>query len=773
VQLSRATANVSADQLRKRTAQAVDQDKELVIDPEFFWCLPGNLPGISAAEVHLKRGRSANELTRHRYDVVLRVGDPLDPRPICDTISWESAGGSLERLEGALSQRRWRAIRLEGASNQRLAKEAIALGLIDTSDDQIDARTLRAQVDSLPAEGVDPERVYEIAEANGYEVALCPAATNRFDIWVVDPARCKERVRMAPPAVGANAWHSYANDPTANATRQHLIPQLRDFLKMRLPGYMVPSAWVVLKQLPLTSHGKVDKHALPDPQGRHQEIGEYFPPRSDIERTLADIWIQLLPVDRVGVRDDFFELGGHSLLALRVLLKINERFGSTLRVLDFYQSPTVEALANRIQGATPAEDLVDLAKEAALSNEIVGNSSSPRTPPLAVMLTGGTGFVGRFLLAQLLKESDATIYCLIRARSVQHALSRIKANLLTWDLWRNEFENRIVPVPGDLGQPCLGIDNSTYQQISRQVDSIYHCGVSMNHLEPYTMAKAANVDACKEILRFACCHTPKLVNYISTLGVFSAYGTDAPRIVTERSPIDQEKHLTSYGYTASKWVGEKVFMLGCEKGIPCNIFRLGLIWADTQQGRYDELQAGYRIMKTCLLSGYGIRSYSFELPPTPVDYVARAVTLLTRRYNYGQGIFHISSSKQSVDGLFERCNALANTALKLLPFYEWTREIKRLHEKGRTLPAVPLIEFTFSMEKEELTNFLKASRPFEIQFDCTRTNQELETAGAIAPIVDDESLKLSLKSMFSSDRGLREHVGRGTSYKTRSQHRPT
>src|SRR6202011_2169482 len=125
-----------------------------------------------------------------------------------------------------------------------------------------------------------------------------------------------------------------------------------------------------------------------------------------------------------------------------------------------------------------------------------------------------------------------------------------------------------------------------------------------------------------------------------------------------------ERHLTSHGYAAGKWVGEKIFKTASERGIPCNIFRLGLVWPDTEQGRYDELQHDYRLFKSCLLSGLGIENYRPEMPPTPVDYVARAIAFLANRYCDGHGIFHISSSNQMVGGMFERVNEVLGTALK-------------------------------------------------------------------------------------------------------------
>jgi thioester reductase-like protein len=276
----------------------------------------------------------------------------------------------------------------------------------------------------------------------------------------------------------------------------------------------------------------------------------------------------------------------------------------------------------------------------------------------------------------------------------------------------------------------------------------------MNHLESYAMAKPANVDGAKELLRFATSQTPKPINYMSSLGIFSGCGNGTTRLVDELSSIDHEKHLTSNGYTASKWVSEKIFTMASERGIPCNIFRLGLIWADTKAGRYDELQWGYRVIKTSLLSGYGIRNYRYAMAPTPVDYVARAVVFLANRHSAGRGIFHISSPNQTTEGLFERCNAVAGTALKLVSFYEWVREIKRLHEEGRTLPEVPLIEFAFSLDEESLNKYQRAMDSTNVRFDCRRTYQDLACAGVVAPVLTDDMLAACLSSMFHRDPDL-------------------
>jgi amino acid adenylation domain-containing protein len=135
------------------------------------------------------------------------------------------------------------------------------------------------------------------------------------------------------------------------------IPQpdiLRMYLQRTLPDYMVPSTFVTLDRLPLTSSGKLDRSALPAPQGRADLTQTYVAPRTPAEQLLAEIWVDVLRVDRVGIHDNFFELGGHSLLTMRIIARIHERFNVSLPVWTLFESPTVALLATHL--LAPAGD---------------------------------------------------------------------------------------------------------------------------------------------------------------------------------------------------------------------------------------------------------------------------------------------------------------------------------------------------------------------------------------------------------------------------------
>jgi len=125
---------------------------------------------------------------------------------------------------------------------------------------------------------------------------------------------------------------------------------LRNYLKERLPDYMIPSAFVYLDALPLTSHGKIDRRALPAPDAERPALAEAFiAPRTPTEKSLASIWTKLLGINRVGINDNYFELGGDSLLATQLVSQVRRVFEVELPLVDLFQHPTLAELAASIE----------------------------------------------------------------------------------------------------------------------------------------------------------------------------------------------------------------------------------------------------------------------------------------------------------------------------------------------------------------------------------------------------------------------------------------
>lgn len=145
------------------------------------------------------------------------------------------------------------------------------------------------------------------------------------------------------------------------------ITELRGFLESQLPSYMIPAAFVMLEALPLTPNGKIDCKALPATYNSRLQLEVICqPPQTEVEKTIADIWQEVLHVENVGIHDNFFELGGHSLLLVQVHGKLCEAFKGHLSILDLFRYPTISSLAdyfNQVKNGKLSSDVVDVVTE--------------------------------------------------------------------------------------------------------------------------------------------------------------------------------------------------------------------------------------------------------------------------------------------------------------------------------------------------------------------------------------------------------------------------
>lgn len=185
----------------------------------------------------------------------------------------------------------------------------------------------------------------------------------------------------------------------------------RAALAAKLPDYMIPASFVVLKSLPVTSTGKVDRAELPQPD-RDRPVLEtpYVEPRSQLEKVLATLWAEVLGLDRVGVRDDFFEIGGHSLKATQLMAALSASFGVQVPVRTLFASPTVESLAEWIDAALRAKRSNDHEPH---TSSLVAVRPGGSRPPL-FLIPGGWGGDNEMIifacLARYLRV-DQPFYC--------------------------------------------------------------------------------------------------------------------------------------------------------------------------------------------------------------------------------------------------------------------------------------------------------------------------------------------------------------------------
>jgi thioester reductase-like protein len=471
----------------------------------------------------------------------------------------------------------------------------------------------------------------------------------------------------------------------------------------------------------------VDRRRLPVVEAGEGRSGEYVAPRTELERELAAIWSELLGVERVGIHDNFFELGGNSLLAIAVLSSTNKSLNTKYKIKDVFTKPTIEQLANHALDPNAAVTEIDLSKESTLTDLFSGIEQLPRylAEPKNIFLTGVTGFVGIYLLKELLYSTHAIIYCLIRADDESSGMERIIDQLKKYHLYSPSYEERIISVPGDIEKRRLGI-GAIYQELAGKIDFIYHLAARLDLMSSYEQLKPSNVGSNIEIIKFSTDRRLKRIIYASTVSVFSGSNS---RKRYENDSIDEEKHMHSSGYAISKWVGEKIMLNAREKGLPVQIQRLGLITGDSITGRMPDGQWFSKLLRSCHEIGACTDEVGFAV--TPVDFVARSMVGLS--LEAGDLTFHLVNPGIIPLASFFENTENASRKVSKVSHKEW---VFLLTEASKTsqLPIAPILELHSNVIREYLEGRVQYIPRKESKISCDHTLEVLRGIGIDFPV---------------------------------------
>ncbi|MEW6734140.1 MAG: amino acid adenylation domain-containing protein [Acidobacteriota bacterium] len=365
VQLYRVPASISCRQLQQRVQESIAQEKDLIINPNFFTALPLHIPQITQVQIQLKGGHTPNEITKFKYDVVLSVNGKAMESVTVPWLDWQSEQLTLIRLQQLLMDNGREILGVRGVPNARVLKELQALTLLECENGPATAGELTNAMQEI-GDGLDPEQMWTMGREYGYQVevrwserkecfdVLFVSSSIAVSIWPkLDIEKTESEIKQS--------WRWYANNPSRSVSSRVLSGQLREYLKQKLPDYMLPSTFVILDKMPLTPNGKIDHRALPAPEQHITTLmTDYRAARTPVEEVLVDIWAQVLSIKQPGITDDFFELGGHSLLATQVISRIKESFKVELELRVLFEASTIITLAEQIEAALRAEQGLEL-----------------------------------------------------------------------------------------------------------------------------------------------------------------------------------------------------------------------------------------------------------------------------------------------------------------------------------------------------------------------------------------------------------------------------
>ncbi|MEU0381744.1 thioester reductase domain-containing protein [Streptomyces cyaneofuscatus] len=468
------------------------------------------------------------------------------------------------------------------------------------------------------------------------------------------------------------------------------------------------------------------------PEGRRQEAVASFV-RAQVALVLGHADPETVDVDRL-----FSELGFDSLVSVELRNRLNSATGLRLSpsVVFEHATPALltkhlhsELFAGEREDASQGRTAVDFAAEVHLpedvrpADEVVRVAADPRE----VLLTGATGFLGAFLLRDLMRSTTAQVHCLVRGEDRADAERRLRDSLAWYRVADEIDEDRISVVVGDLTAPGLGLAEDVFDDLARRVDVVHHAGATVSWLRPYTELRQANVAGLREVLRLAARHRTVPVHYVSTTGVFPAPepGT-RPVPAKPGDPTGPAASLWN-GYLQSKWVAEQVIEVARDRGMPVSVYRVDVVCGDRHTGACQTRDFVWLSLKGLLQAGAVPDRLAGVFHMVPVDYVSGTITTLAADPAAAGGTYHLYNQQTQPFAEFVGHLRAAGYELPEVSWDAW-RELVRSDPGNALTPLLHAFDGAMAGDGSE-------TYP---PMDVSATEAALAGSGVSCPPVDRE-----------------------------------
>ncbi|KAI1324495.1 alpha-aminoadipate reductase [Xylariaceae sp. FL0255] len=490
--------------------------------------------------------------------------------------------------------------------------------------------------------------------------------------------------------------------------------EVRDHLKSRLPAHSVPSIYIVLQKLPLNPNGKVDSPNLPFPDAAEmmedasEEDLRSWEALSETEKAIASQISTLIPginVKTIKSESNFFDLGGHSLLAQQLLLTVRKNLGADITIPVLYSNPTLKGLSAQVDrlrsgkavtvdtaaDSTYAKSLDELINTLDSKYQSADPNSLSRSNGATFFLTGATGFLGAYLVKDILDRDNTNLIVHIRgAKDLSFAKDRITRSLKGYSLWQESWADRITCVIGDLSKPRVGLDDASWNHVAETADVVVHNGAYVHWIARYEQMMRNNVLSTIDAMKLCNEAKPKLFCFVSST---SALDTDhytnlsdeqtatGRGAVLESDDMEGSRAGLGTGYGQTKWVSEQLTREAGKRGLRGAVIRPGYILGSRHGGVSNTDDWLLRLCKACVQLGVRPRIIN-SVNAVPVNHVARVVIAAALNPLPGVNVVHVTAHPRLRMNEFLSALSYYGYSVPEVDYEEWKTRLEEFVSAG-------------------------------------------------------------------------------------------